>query len=151
MNFSQIASRQRLSLVVLIIAALLLAFLCLYKAKAMSYNKIEPYTIDLSATTKDDNLVYLSYDYGYGIRDEHIRPLKANNGKISASLSVSAWKHISALYFIAPKDKPYTINSLQITKNGVSFSPSLPASGPTLEGENWLYRLPLTEFNYSNR
>lgn len=177
-------SRQQLIALLIVSAVLFFACLLFFKIKSLAYAKIEPYTIEVVVDANLGDTVFLSYDYGYGIRDEHIRPLtlakpakidsqkkaanepdlvqNLNSSSKSSSesanqattqrfkLSVSAWKPVHALYFIAPKETRYSLQGLTVYKNSRSFEPTLPPEGPTLEGENWIYRLPLTDFDYQN-
>ena len=147
MNLSTHISR-RVLVVTAMIAVSIMAYALVAKARAVSYAKTEPYTVNVTIEAVPGATVFLSYDYGYGIRDEHIRRLVVGDSNNEFTLSLSAWKRVQALYFIAPKATPYKVTQLRLMKNGVEFYPDLPTNGATLEGDNWLVRLPLTGFNY---
>ncbi len=133
---------------VVLIALIMVLSVLIIKVGHHSYDKIEPYSLSIDLEGEAGSRVFLAYDYGFGIQDPHIRPLDLDEAVNRFDLSLSAWKRISALYFIAPKDVQYRVNDLSIRKNGVSFSPKLPSNGPTLEGDNWLTRLPLVGFEH---
>lgn len=148
MKLKNVLSKQRLVAIGLL-ALMVSCGLLLYQGlSAFSYQKIEPYEVFVELSGESSQAVFLSYDYGYGIQDQHIRRLELQQPSESFSLSISAWKTVHALYFIAPKDTPYKVNALSIAKNGVNYDVAIPKDGPTLEGDNWLYRLPLTDFRY---
>ena len=148
MTLSKFTARPRLLAIGFIVALFAVTALVLLKAKAVSYRKIEPFEINLTVQAKPESHVFLAYDYGYGIQDQHIRRLTIGEEATKFSLSVSAWKHVHGLYFISPKDNPYAVSDLTVNKNDTQITPELPSGGPTLEGENWLIRLPLTDFTY---
>ncbi len=148
MKLKTVLSKPRFIVIGVIILLSLLCWLAFSVLRAYSYQKIEPYEVSVQITGVPNSTVFLSYDYGYGIADQHIRRLQLDEPLEHFTLSVSAWKAVHALYFIAPKDAPYRLNALNITKNGVKFDVPIPSDGPTLEGTNWLYRLPLTDFEY---
>lgn len=148
MNFKTVLSKPRF---VAIGALALLALLCVLVfviLRAYSHQKIEPYELVVELAGQPSSTVFLSYDYGYGIADQHIRRLSLDTPSARFTLSVSAWKKVHALYFIAPEGAPYKLKALSIAKNGIKFDVPIPSKGPTLEGTNWLYRLPLTDFDY---
>lgn len=148
MKLKQLYSSPYATVPVIVLAFLTVVVLLFNHARGVAYSKSEPYGIELTVEAAPQSTVFLSYDYGFGIRDQHIRRLVLGDEPTHFSLSVSAWKHVYALYVISPKDNPYVVKNLRLVKNGVEFQPVLPESGPTLEGDNWIYRLPLTDFVY---
>ena len=121
-----------------------------FKVYAGSYNKTQPYEVNVVVKGVAENHVFFAYDYGGGIKDQHIRRLDLEAAVQEFNFSVSAWKHVHAVYIFSPKVSPFSIESLSIQKNGVSTEPNITKSGPTLEGANWFYRFSLADFNYRN-
>ena len=122
-----------------------------FKVKTASYSKIQPYNVSITVDGSIESPVFFAYDYGVGIRDANVRRLEFDQPSKSFSFSVSAWKHVHAVYVFGPKNFPFRIKALRLEKNGVSYQPVLPVVGPKLEGENWFYRFPLVSFDYRKK
>ena len=133
----------------MVLAMLILLVLGLFlKVSSASYSKIQPYNVSITIDGSIESPVFFAYDYGAGIRDENVRRLEFDQSSKVFNFSVSAWKHVHAVYVFGPKDYQFRIKALRLEKNGVSYQPVVPVVGPKLEGENWFYRFPLVSFDH---
>lgn len=148
MTLKQVFSKQRLVALALMALAVIICVLAYAVLKKVAYAKTEPYLVSLTVEGVPDSTVFLSYDYGFGIRDQHIQRLELTEKTQRFELSISAWKTVRALYFIGPQETPYVVKDLTISKSEVNHQVKIPSDGPTLEGTNFLYRLSLTDFKY---
>jgi len=146
---NQLLARKTFLALVSVLLCLVCVFL-FFKVYAGSYNKTQPYEVNVVVKGVAENHVFFAYDYGGGIQDQHIRRLDLETAVQEFNFSVSAWKHVHSVYVFSPKISPFSIESFSIHKNGVSTEPNLPKLGPTLEGANWFYRFSLAGFDYRN-
>ena len=142
--------QKRALVAVLLLATLALLIALVLKVDAVSQSKIQPYEVSISIEGVAGEPVFFAYDYGKGIRDENVRRLQLETQTQHVNFSVSGWKHVPAVYVFGSQQSPFRILSFELLKNGIPYTPQLPESGPTLEGENWFYRFPLTAFDYRN-
>lgn len=144
-NFKQRSVFIALTLVLLLMLMMLALFT---KVNEASYSKVQPYNVSITIDGSVESPVFFAYDYGQGIRDHNVRRLVFNSKTKTFNFSVSAWKHVHAVYVFGPKKYRFLIKDFKIEKNGVAYQPTLPEVGPKLEGVNWFYRFPLVSFDY---
>ena len=148
MTFLDKLKQRKTLLLIALIVLFSLIFALFFKVSWASYSKIQPYNVSITIDGSIGSPVFFAYDYGSGIRDENVRRLDFDQSSKSFNFSVSAWKHVHAVYVFGPKTVPFKIKAFQLEKNAVQYRPDLPDVGPKLEGENWFYRFPLVSFNY---
>lgn len=124
--------------------------------KAKAHYKIEPYVVTFSVEAPQENLIFMAYDYGYGIIDQHTRSIHLTNelndsdSAITQSfeLSLSAWKTLRELNFIAPMTTEYTLTAVSIRKDQQQHTFTQSQLTQLHENGNRLYRLPLNNWEH---
>ena len=143
--FKPIYPRIVLAFLALLVGAAILVMI--QEVRTFSHSKTQPYEVTISLEAEADNHVFFAFDYGWGIIDRNIHKLELTQANQNFNFSVSAWKPVHAIYVFAPKKLSFSISSLTVVRDGSVFQPNISNIVPILEGENWLYRFSLENFN----